>query len=121
MVEWLREFRRKWKRAHGWRLFRRMCRTRDPLKRQQVRMVLEQQVMPPDELGWSRLVLEILKALAGGARQAASPRHLDECLGPCMVDFAVTYPGKVPNNIPVRELTSFAEREAQKLRTQFRT
>ena len=75
-------------------------------------MVLEQQVIPPHELGWGRLGLEILRALAREIRQATVPQHLEESLGTCLVDFAVTYPGKCPNNIPLRELTSFAEREA---------
>jgi hypothetical protein len=120
MVEWLRQFKRQWRMARGSRLFRRMCRTRDPLKRWQVRMVLEQQVIPEHELGWGRLGLEILKALACEVRQASVPAHLEERFGACLVDFAVAYPGKVPNNLPARELACFAEREAHKLRLRCR-
>ncbi len=120
VIEWLREFKRQWRRARGSRLFRRMCRTRDPVKRQQVRMILEQRAIPSDELGWGRLGLEILKALAREVRQVTVPPHLEESFGSCLVDFAVAYPGKVPNNLRTGELLRFAEREARKLRLQHR-
>jgi hypothetical protein len=114
MVKWLRSLKLRWRRARGQRLFETLCRCRDPLERHRIRMRLEEKVVPPDGLGWSRYFIAVLAAVASQAALIGVPRHLDERFNLILLEFATTYPGRVPNNLAPRELSAFAARVARR-------
>jgi hypothetical protein len=116
MFEWLRRLKRKWRRARGQKLFERLCASRDPLQRQLLRMELQHLAVPRDAQGWSRLWIEILKALSRGVSPSTAPGRLEAAFNWFFKEFAVTYPGLVPNNLPATELTAFAAQVAVKAR-----
>ena len=114
MLKWLRTLKRRWRQARGQRIFRKLCRTRSPLERGRLKVRLQQVVVPPDRLGWSRFYLEIIRALSEEDSLTRVPEHLDETFNWFFKEFAVTYPGMIPNNLPPNELSLFAVKVARK-------
>jgi hypothetical protein len=108
MMQWLKNLKRRWRRARGREIFERLRSAADALERHRIRTELARRVLPPDGPGWSRYYLAVISALAlriGPGGEVADPEGR---FNRFFVEFALAYPGMVPANLPPAELGAFA-------------
>jgi hypothetical protein len=121
MIEWLRSLRRRWRSLRGREIFDRLCRARDVQERYRTKKELAERVLPPDGAGWSRYYLAVIAALARQAGDGGAAPDPEAGFNRFFVEFALAYPGLVPNSVPPAELSAFAWAVAGRRRPSRRT
>jgi hypothetical protein len=117
MFKWLLALRERWHQGRGGELFKRLCLAASNSERRRLGGKIEDRAVPAELLGWRRFYMSALRSLAN----QVSPNHMPAetefkwVFNQFFREFAMQYPGMVPDNVPPSELADFARRTAFKV------